>query len=132
MSIWGALVLVVGTRFMIGLVETLGLIFSWQVYGREKAVMNFVAVLHHNEFPGRYTKGDDFLHYLARIEDDDALDAHVRQSAREIGSLLKMYETIGLLQGARMHNVSERALEAYSPRANAPDPPPIAQTAEAA
>lgn len=131
-SFWEALVLMVGIRFMIGLVETLGLIFSWQVYGREKAVMNFVAVLHHNEFPGRYSKGDDFLNYLARIENDDTLDAHVRQAAREMGSLLKMYETIGLLQGARMHNVSERALEAYSPRANAPDPPPIAQAAEAA
>lgn len=128
-SFWEALVLLVGARFMIGLVETLGLILSWQVYGREKAVMDFVAVLHHNKFPGRYDKGDDFLNYLARIESDDTLDPHVRHSAREMGSLLGMYESVGALQGARMHNVSELALEAYSPRANAPDPP-VAQMVE--
>ena len=133
-SFFKALVLVVGVRFMIGLVETLGLVFSWQVYGREKAVMDFVAVLHHNKFPGRYDKNGDFLHYLASIDNDETLDPDVRQSAREMGSLLRMYENIGLLQGARMRNVSELALEAYSPRANAPEPsePPTADTAEAA
>jgi hypothetical protein len=121
-SVWGAVVLVIGTRFVIGLVETLGLVFSWHVYGREKAVMDFVAVLHHNKFPARYDKSDDFLNYLARIEADDSLDPHVRHSAREMGSLLGMYESMGILQGARMHNVSELALEAYSPRSSAPDP----------
>jgi hypothetical protein len=120
-SFWEALVLLIGGRFTIGLVETLGLILSWQIYGREKAVIDFVAVLHHNKFPGRYCKGDDFLNYLARIENDDTVGAEVRQSAREMGSLLGMYESVGILQGARMHNVSERALEAYSPRATAPD-----------
>jgi hypothetical protein len=120
-SFWEALVLVIGSRFMIGLVETLGLILSWQVYGREKAVMDFVALLHHNRFPARYNKGDDFLNYLGSIDNDDTLDPDVRQSAREMGSLLGMYESMGILQGARMHNASERALEAYSPRATAPD-----------
>jgi hypothetical protein len=120
-SFWEALVLLIGGRFTIGLVETLGLILSWQIYGREKAVIDFVAVLHHNKFPGRYCKGDDFLNYLARIENDDTVGAEVRQSAREMGSLLGIYESVGILQGARMHNVSERALEAYSPRATAPD-----------
>ena len=120
-SFWKALILLIGVRFMIALVETLGLILSWCTYGREKAVIDFVAVLHHNKFPGRYYKGDTFVNYLARIENDDALDVDVRQSAREMGSLLGMYESIGFLQGARMHNVAERALEAYSPRANAAD-----------
>lgn len=121
-SFWEALVLLIGGRFAIGLVETLGLVLSWSVYGREKAVMDFVAVLHHNRFPGRYCKGEDFQNYLARIENDDSLDPEVRHSAREMGSLLGMYDSVGFLQGARMHNVSERALEAYSPRATAPDP----------
>ena len=112
LSFWKALVLLIGIRFMIGLVETLGLVLSWGIYGREKAVIDFVALLHHNKFPGRYCKSDDFLNYLARIEDDETLEPEVRHSAREMGSLLGMYESVGMLQGARMHNVSERALEA--------------------
>jgi hypothetical protein len=120
-SFWQALLLLIGIRFTIGLVETLGLVLAWRVYGREKAVIDFVALLHYNRFPGRYCKDDDFLRYLARIENDDTLDPDVRHSGREMGSLLGMYESMGMLQGARMHNVSERALEAYSPRSNAPD-----------
>jgi hypothetical protein len=76
-------------------------------------------MLRANNFPKREYQHDDFLGYLARIEDGPYGDS-VKTSTKEIYFLLSTFENMGILLGMRMHAASEAALETYSPKAEAP------------
>jgi hypothetical protein len=119
-SFWQALGVLLAVRLVFSIIETLGGMLAWRFYGRAYTVKEFVQILHKSKFPQRYYQHDDLLNYLARIEDDLNLDADVRRAAREVGSSLELYESMGILIGLRMHSASEQALEIYSPRDNAP------------
>jgi len=73
-----------------------------------------------NQFPRRYYERDDFLNYLARVEEDNALSQDVKYQAKIMYALLSMTEDVGIMSGARMHSATEIALEMYSPRKMAP------------
>lgn len=117
---WKALGLLVAVRFFFSVIETLGTVISWRLYGKRFMVNKFVELLRANNFPKRKYAHDDFLNYLARIEDDPSCPATVKASAKEIYFLLSTFESMGILLGMRMHSASDAALDVYSPKAEAP------------
>ena len=116
---WGAFGVLIVARFFFSVIETLGSIFSWRLYGKKLMVNKFLGMLSANNYPKREYQHDDFLGYLARVEDGPYADS-VKTSAKEIYFLLSTFESMGILLGMRMHAASEVALEAYSPKAKAP------------
>jgi hypothetical protein len=117
---WTAVGILVGVRLFFSIIETLGGILSWRAYGRSVMVQRFLELLRTNSFPKRTYAHDDFLNYLARIDDDPACPHSVKASAKEIHFMLEVFESLGILLGMRMHSAAELALEQYSPRTEAP------------
>jgi len=116
---WDAFGVLIAIRLFFSVIETLGSILSWRLYGKKLMVDNFLGLLQANNFPKREYQDDDFLGYLARIKDGLYADS-VKTSAKEIYFLLSTLESMGILLGMRMHTASEAALETYSPKAEAP------------
>lgn len=117
---WSAFGALIAARTFFSLIETFGSILSWRLYGKKLTVEKFLLFLRTNNFPKREYTHDDFLNYLARIDDGPQYPGSVKSAAKEMHSLLATYESIGILLGARMHAASEVALNAYSPRSEAP------------
>lgn len=113
-----AFALLVGARLFFSLIETLGSVISWRLYGKSFMVNKFLELLRANNFPKREYSHDDFLSYLSRIQ-DGPYAASLKGSAREIYFLLSTFESIGILLGARMHSATEAALDEYSPKSEA-------------
>jgi hypothetical protein len=116
---WGAFGVLIVIRLFFSVIETLGSTLSWHLYGKKLMVDKFLGLLQENNFPKREYQHDDFLGYMARIEDGPYANS-VKTSAKEIYLLLSTYESMGSLLGMRMHAASEAALEIYSPKAEAP------------
>lgn len=117
---WSALGLLVAVRLFFNLIETLGGVLSWRLYGKKYMVDKFLEFLRTSNFPKREYAHDDFLNYLARIQDGLQYAASLKASAKEIYFLLSTFESMGILLGVRMHSASEAALEVHSPRDKAP------------
>ena len=93
---------------------------NWLLFGRRNTIRGFIDVLRENQFPPRFNKHDDFLNYLARIEGGSYSES-LKGAANEFERVLGAIEAQGIIAGARIHAASEAALEAYSPRQNAPE-----------
>ena len=117
---WKAFGLLVAVRLFFSVIETLGTVISWRLYGKRFMVNKFAEFLRTNNFPKRKYAHDDFLDYLSRIEDEPTYPTSVKASAKEIYFLLSTFESMGILLGARMHSASDAALDVYSPKAEAP------------
>lgn len=117
---WSALGVLISARFFFSIIETFGSLLSWQLYGKKLTVRKVLFLLQFNNFPKREYAHDDFLNYLARIDDGAQYPTSIKTAAKEIYYLLSTYENIGILLGARMHAASEAALDAYSPKSEAP------------
>jgi hypothetical protein len=116
---WGAFGVLIAVRLFFSVIEMLGGILSWRLYGKKLMVNKFLGLLRANNFPKREYQHDNFLAYLGRIEDGSYADS-VKTTAKEIYFLLSVFEDMGILLGMRMHSASEAALETYSPKAEAP------------
>lgn len=121
LSFWIALGVLVGIRAFFGIVETVGRVLAWRLHGRGKAIEGILEILRANQFPKRKFRDDDFLDYLAGVENDDTVRPELRSTAREMHSLIAVSETVGMLAGWRTLSASEAALELYSPKAQAPE-----------
>jgi hypothetical protein len=117
---WRALGVLILVRAGFGIIEMLGSVLTWHVYGKRRVVNLFLDFLRGHAFPKRAYAHDDFLGYLSRIEDNPAQPASVKAAAKEIYGALSTWERTGMILGMRMHSASETALETYSPRADAP------------
>jgi hypothetical protein len=117
---WSAFGVLIGARFFFSVIETIGSILSWRLYGKKLMTRKFLFLLQSNNFPKREYEHDDFSNYLARIDDGLQYSMSIKTAAKDIYSLLSTYESIGILLGARMHAASEAALDAYSPKSEAP------------
>lgn len=116
---WGAFGVLIAVRLFFSVIETLGSVLSWHLYSKRLMINKFLGLLRANNYPKRIYQDDDFLDYLARIEDGTYPDT-LKKSAKEFFSLLSTFEGMGILLGMRMHSASEAALEIYSPKAEAP------------
>jgi hypothetical protein len=117
---WGAFGVLIAIRTFFSLIETLGGVLSWHLYGKKLTVEKFLQFLRTNNFPEREYEHDSFLNYLARIDDGAEYPSSVKAAAKQMHLLLETYESIGILLGARMNAASEVALDIYSPRSRAP------------
>ena len=117
---WSAIGVLIAIRTFFSLIETLGGVLSWHLYGKKLMVQKFLEFLSTNNFPKRKCEHDNFMDYLVQIEARPEYPSSVKVSAREMRQILKTYESIGILIGARIHAASDMALNAYSPRSQAP------------
>jgi len=108
-----------GVRRCFSVIETLGNVLDWRLYGRKLAVGNAVAFLKASEYPTRKYSHDNFGNYLARIQDDPEYPATLRRSVREIEHMLPMVEQVGISVGVRAHSTFEAALDVYAPPSQA-------------
>lgn len=116
---WAAFGVLLAARLFFCIIETLGSILSWRLFGKKLMINKFLELLRANNFPKREYAHDDFLNYLSRIEDNPQHAASLKTSAKEIYFLLSTFESMGILLGMRMHSASETALDVYSPKVEA-------------
>lgn len=119
-SFWFALGVILAIRLFFSVIETLGSILTWRLYGRKKAIEKNLSMLRANDFPKRQYAHDDFLNYLSRIEDDATSPEQLKMAARQWEQALAFFESSGILLGMRMHAAADEALNIYSPKHEAP------------
>jgi hypothetical protein len=119
-TFWYALGTLVAARLFFSIIEGLGGILSWRIYGKRVAVQRSLAILRANNFPKRRYAEEDFQNYLAGIEDDPECPESVKKGANEIQLVLSAFERFGILLGMRMHSAAEAAFDLYSPKSEAP------------
>jgi len=64
---WGALGALVAARLFFAVIETLGSILTWRLWGRQQVIDRFLMVLRGNQFPQRKFPDDDFLNYIQSV-----------------------------------------------------------------
>ena len=117
---WVALGVLLLVRLFFGIIETLGAVLSWRVYGKKLMVKKHLEFLRTHNFPRRTYAHDNISAYLLRIEDGPEYSAPLKTTAKEMRSVLELCEGFGILLGMRMHSAAEAALDVYSPRSEAP------------
>ena len=117
---WPTLGVLFAVRFFFGVIETLGSILAWRVYGKQKMIERNLSLLRANNFPKRQYAHDDFQNYLGRIEGDEAYSQQLKIAAKQWYQVLAFFETSGILLGMRMHAAANDALDIYSPKREAP------------
>jgi hypothetical protein len=117
---WAALGLLLVVRLFFYIIETLGGVLSWWVYGKKRMIGMQLQFLRVHNFPRRKFSHDSFSAYMFRIEEDEDSPAALKALAKESTRTLELFDNLGILLGMRMHSAAEAALEAYSPKAQAP------------
>ena len=108
-SFWTALGVLVGVRLFFSIIEGLGKILLWRLYGRKHVVGIAMNLFKANGFPQRKYEHDTLLAYLSRIKGDPENPSRLRQSAVQVEQTLVIMEELGILVGARMHSAYEAA-----------------------
>lgn len=115
-SFWSVLGALLAIRIFFSVIETLGSVLAWRLYGRKQMIERNLSLLRANNFPKRQHAHDDFLNYLSRIEDDKACAQQTQIAARQWQQTLSFFESSGILVGMRMHAAADEALNIYSPK----------------
>ncbi len=111
---WKVLGVLIAARLFFSVIETIGSIFSWRLYGKKKVVQLNLNTLQFNNFPKRELEHDDFSNYLARIETSDDYSVQLKAVAKNWEQSLTFFEHTGILIGMRMHAAADEALNIYS------------------
>ena len=61
---WAAFGVLLAARLFFCIIETLGSILSWRLFGKRLMINKFLELLRANNFPKREYAHDDFLNYL--------------------------------------------------------------------
>jgi len=99
---------------------------AWRIAGRSRKVERILSVLIKDKFPKRVYRQDKFRNYLWRIKDgSDYKNGEVTPEIKEAAAdLRKAITMVDMLEGSigtiRTLDAAERALEIYSPCADAP------------
>ena len=100
-------------RFFFSVIEGVGGILVWRIYGRRVAVAHWLKFFRENNFPPKEYASDDFGNYRARLAACYRRRADAPYLASEIEVLLLSYEHRGILIGMRMHAAIEEAFRRY-------------------
>jgi hypothetical protein len=119
-QLWPALLVLIGARLFFSIIETLGSVLAWHLYGKRQAVQANLQLLRQGNYPKREYAHETFWNYLLRVEDEPRYDADLRASAKQWHFALGMWEQMGILVGMRMHAATDAALDIYSPNSEAP------------
>lgn len=114
-----ALLVLLALRTFIVLMNTVSGILQWRLCGRKREVAHAFTWFASWQFPQRKYADDDLGNYLARIEHDAEQPLAVRLAATELNNKFLIYESFGILVGARFRKAYEIALEQYAPRSRA-------------
>lgn len=117
---WSVLGVLLAARIFFSVIETLGSILAWRLYGRKMMIERNLSILRANNYPKRQYAHDDFLNYLSRIEVNDTFPQEIKIAARQWEQVLALFESFGILPGMRMHAAADEALNIYSPKHDAP------------
>jgi len=115
-TLWATFGILIGVRLFFGLIEMLGSVLAWRLYGKKFMVEKALQMFRSNKFPMREYSHDDLGNYLARIEDDEEVSPAVKRAAKDLEVVLGMFENQGILIGARVYSATEAALDIYSPK----------------
>ena len=115
----GALGVLIALRTFFDVIEKLGGVLSWRVYGKKVTANKFAEMLCANKFPKREYSHHDFSTYLHQLEEGPSEES-VKTSAKQLKFILEFCEEEGILLRMRMHVALDAALDIYSPRAEAP------------
>ena len=113
---WKVLGVLIAVRLFFSVVETIGSIFSWRLYGKKKIVELNLNFLRSNNFPNRVLEHDDFLSYLVGIENNEEYSLQLKILATNWKNFLLFFENTGILMGVRMNAAADEALDLYSPK----------------
>ena len=83
---WLALAILLGIRLFFSVIETLGGVLAWRVYGKRTSVQATLQVFRDRNFPKRTFREEDFGEYLERLLLDGAdrsLPPETRESLTE-------------------------------------------------
>ena len=119
-SFWYALIALIVLRAFFSIIETLGSVLLWRVYGRRTTMQEYLEILRSNKMPGRHYAEEDHADYLTRIQEQSDQPEGIRKVAREIEWALQALERVGFLTGRRVHSAAEDAFNLYSPKSQAP------------
>src|SRR5688572_20513232 len=93
-AFWLALTALFVVRLFFSIIETLGSVLAWRLYGKKHAVARMLAFLRANKYPKRFYRHDSFLAYLTRIDDPEFPES-LRMSARQTEQTLEFFENVG-------------------------------------
>ena len=119
-ELWSAFFVLLLVRLFFSIIETLGSVLTWRMYGKGAMVLKNLELLHENNFHKRENAHDDLIAYLGRIEHEPEYSPELRAAARQWTAMLLAYEQVGMLLGWRMHAAGDAALKIYSSRSDAP------------
>jgi hypothetical protein len=119
-TFWKALLVLFALRICFGLIDTLGGVLQWRLWGRNALVAHALNWFTARQFPQRKYAEDDLGNYLARIEQDPEQPHALRMAAAELDRMFLVYEEFGILVGVRFHDAYRVAFEQYAPSSRAP------------
>lgn len=117
-SFWIAIAVLLGVRLFFSVIEFVGSVVAWRIYGRQHSVHTMLQFLIANKFPMRKYVFDDPSTYLFRLRDKtDVSDVSddTRGAARQIEAILDFLDEIALVYSWRARAAFERALDIYAP-----------------
>jgi hypothetical protein len=118
-TFWKALLVLFAFRTFFALIDTLGGVLRWRLWGRNLTVAHALDWFTSRQFPQRKYADDDMGAYLVRIEDDPEQPLALRMAAAELDRMFGVYEQFGILVGARFRDAYRVALEQYAPSSRA-------------
>jgi hypothetical protein len=110
---WKCFGVLTAVRLFFSVIEGMGGILVWRIYGRSVAVAHWLKFFRENNFPPKEYASDDFGNYRARLMALYKRPTDVPYLASEIESLLLSYEQRGILVGMRMNAAIEEAFRRY-------------------
>lgn len=119
-TFWKALLVLFALRTLFALIDTLGGVLRWRLWGRNLLVAHALDWFTARQFPQREYANDDMGNYLVRIIDDPKQPLALRMAAAELDRTFGVYEQFGVLVGVRFHDAYRVAFEQYAPSSRAP------------
>jgi hypothetical protein len=110
---WKCFGLLSVVRVFFSVIEGMGGILVWRIYGRRVAVAHWLKYFRENKFPPKEYASDDFGNYRARLMSVYKRPVDVPFLASEIDSWLASCEQRGILLGMRMNAAVEEAFRRY-------------------
>lgn len=118
-TFWISLAVLFGFRLFFSIIELIGSVLTWRLYGKKFMIDRALEIFRNNGFPMREYSHDNLGSYLARIESNEEISQSVKRAAKDLETLLIMFENQGILAGARTYSATEIALDLYAPRNSA-------------
>jgi hypothetical protein len=112
-SFWRAFGVLVAVRAFFSIIEGIGGILVWRLYGRRIAVSQWAGYFRDNHFPPKQYFDDDFGNYCARLTTNYQRPTDLAPVVHELQTILLSYERRGMVLGMRMNDAVETAFEQY-------------------